>query len=158
MPIDGYYNPDYLTPAPYLQAHVHLPRLSLGASVDFLIDTGSDDTCLHPTDNAMLRIDHSVLDAGTRERSSGIGGSLWYYQEDAVLTFRSRNREVYYWECRISICQEIGTHDAESFLQGMPSLLGRDFLNLCVMQANCSEGQFALDPVNVSQRLILPPQ
>ena len=53
----------------------------------------------------------------------------------------------------IDICHQ----DARTSLQNIPSLLGRDFLNLCDVRLNHAAGVVALDPLNIDDGFILVP-
>ena len=53
---------------------------------------------------------------------------------------------------------DIWRPDARQFGQLFPSLLGRDFLNLCDVRLNHARSIVALDPLNVENGFILPPQ
>ena len=48
-------------PAPFLHAVVELPRVELSNEVDFLVDTGADNTVLHSRAVERLRIDRTRL-------------------------------------------------------------------------------------------------
>lgn len=66
MPIQGFFKTGIqLLPAPYVQALVILPRLQVSAQVDFLIDTGSDTTNLHPQDTVRFPINFQRMRRST---------------------------------------------------------------------------------------------
>ncbi len=91
-----------------------------------MIDTGADRTSLHPRDVTYLRINYETLDSATLTHSSGIGGQLGYYAEQATIRFRD---EAGLWRplrTEILICQE----GLDEQVAPLPSVLGRDFLNL----------------------------
>ncbi len=122
-------------PASYVQAFVVFPRLQLSATVDFLIDTGADNTCLHPSDIVKLSIDYRklkrVFSSSGRETGGEIQGCVF----------------------DIHICHRT----ASNAIQGLPSLLGRDFLNLCAVQMDKSRNRVTLEPLNVHESMIMPP-
>ncbi len=154
MAIEGYYRSGFnLLPAPHVQALVRLPRLGKLALVDFLIDTGADNTCIHIGDVAKLEIDYRRLRKSSRSTAEGVGGSLDYYREPGFLVFNTTNGETQAMGLDIHICQR-SDHPS---IQGLPSLLGRDFLNLCNVTMNKSNSECILEPLNVDHHLILPP-
>lgn len=151
--IEGYFMPFVYPapPAPYVRASVLLDGLRFPHSVDFLVDTGSDSTCLHPSDARAFGLDPAVLDFRRGKTHQGVGGSLDYIPHNAVLIFEQSNSSVF-WRCEIDICDiwSAPANDAEEYAEivdWLPSLLGRDFLNLCDIRLNASEEVFLLDPI-----------
>lgn len=154
MAIEGYYKSGILTlPAPHVQAFVVLPRLKISGIVDLLIDTGADNTCHHPADIARLSIPYRRMRKTTLVTSGGIGGTLEYFKETCLLQFRDQSGPIRIFPCDIYICQR-NTNNA---IQGLPSLLGRDFLNLCNFSTDKSNNQVLMDPVHVDGNVVLPP-
>ena len=154
MAIEGYYETGIKSAPPlYVQGFVHLPRLRVSHDVKFLIDTGADNTCLHPRDVGMFQIDYRRLRNSALATSAGIGGDLTYYREDAVLIFRDQSGEYLSWSFVIHLC--VRPHSPTTL--ELPSLLGRDFINLCHFQANRSMNRALLDPLNVVNGIVLPP-
>lgn len=157
MPIEGWYRPKHPFPsAPYIQAAVYLPRLGVRGLVHFLVDTGADKTILHPADIDALRIDLSMLDPNTLSQSYGVGGSAQHYQERATLYFGRGQSRAEYWSGNIDIC-DISQIPADKG-NAMPSLLGRDFLNLCHLVASPGIEQLVLSPYRTDShgRIIIP--
>ena len=70
---------------PYVFAAVTLPRLGYTHRVRLLVDTGADVTSLHPMDCEGLA--YEML--GVTSETTGIGGTVEYYREPALLTFRA---------------------------------------------------------------------
>lgn len=154
MAIEGYYKTGIQRlPAPHVQAIVHLPRIGVSGVIDFLIDTGADNTCLHPGDITKLEIPYRRMRPSTRILTSGVGGSLNYYTEPGELIFRDQDGPMRVFTCLVHICQRTPSRA----IQGLPSLLGRDLLNLCSFSTNKSNNQVLLSPLNVSGNRILPP-
>lgn len=154
MTIEGYFRTGWnILPAPHVQAFVQIPRLALQTSIDFLIDTGADHTSLHPGDITKLSIDYRRFKGRHQISADGIGGSLGYYPESAHLIFRDNSGGLRRWQVAVYIC----SRNANSVVQDLPSLLGRDFLSLCVFRMDKSNNLIQLDPLRVdSHGLILP--
>ena len=138
-------------PAPYIKAQVILPDLGVAGEVNFLIDTGSDVTFLHPEDVGQLGIDYRQLNPDTLERAAGIGGGSGYCRENATLTFQDSSGLELSCELDVFILQ--GPAPA---LLDAPSLLGRDFLNRCDVRLNRAQSLARLEPVNLADTAILP--
>ena len=155
MSIEGYSKTGVsLTPAPYVEATVYLPRLQVSNRVDFLIDTGADRTCIHPVDMEKLNIDYRRLRRNNLITGSGIGGGLDYYCEEAILVLIDRCGEERY--CHFDIL--LGGRTGSPTIMDLPSLLGRDFINLCYLQADRSKNRLVLDPLNLVAGWVLPPE
>ena len=113
---------------PYVVAfRAALPRLGVSTDIHFLVDTGADRTVIHWGDRARLRTaDGERLPAAEefsgRARMTGIEGSaVEYGEETAVLLFRTDQSELV--AAAVTACVAL-TPGSE----GIPSLLGRDFL------------------------------
>ncbi len=132
-------------PAPYVRASVSLPHLSVWKSIDFLVDTGADRTCLNPRDVLRLELEPGTLDPDSRRTHAGIGGGLDYYIVAATLVFRAQPN-IAVWRWRIGIC-DIWSQPLDRRVRRLPSLLGRDFLNLCDVHANASQNSLVLGGV-----------
>lgn len=93
-----------------------------------------------------------MLQENSLRQSVGIGGTQQYYSETGVLTFDVESSVV---RCDVDIRIAVyGTGASDR----IPSLLGRDFLNLCDVRLNYSQDLVALARLNVdSSGLILPP-
>jgi hypothetical protein len=152
--IEGYYRTGIqLLPAPHVQAVIQLPRIGIEGAVDFLIDTGADHTCLHPGDIAKLAIDYRRLRRRNLINMAGIGGSIRYSREIGLLLFRDNGGEMLVNRLDIYICLKT----AAGPIQGLPSLLGRDFLNLCSFSTDKSKSSVLMEPLKLSGNVILPP-
>jgi len=63
-----------MPPAPYVQAFLLLPRLELQGLIDFLIDTGADNTTLSLIDLERINLDYRRLKRDSLRSVRGIGG------------------------------------------------------------------------------------
>ncbi len=121
--IIGYFTSDGL---PWVDCDLLLPRFGLKAPVTFLIDTGSDTTILHPADGRALRCPFDLLE--NPAEFTGVGGTLSYYFEPAVLSFDDSDGGIREFEIDISIAKP------DPLTDGLDSLLGRDLLNQMRME------------------------
>ena len=154
MSIQGYFDPDDPSrPAPYVEGLIYFPGLGVGGKLHFLVDTGSDRTCLNGDDVRDLGIDYQALAARQISYSRGVGGSTGYYREPALLMFRDASGADRFCQLIVGICEE--TNDP--FLRRIPSLLGRDFLNRCDVRLNSSLNLVSLEPWNVEGDFVVPP-
>ena len=79
-------------------------------------------------------------------RSRGIGGQLDYHTEPANLHFQG-GQTIITWHCEnLRICADIADPDLARLTESIPSLLGRNFLNLCLTLADPLHNQFSLEP------------
>ena len=118
---------------PYVKAELFLPRLKISASVNFLVDTGSDNTIIHPFDIALAGI--RVTDLRGLSSSRGIGGSSDAFVEDARLLFEDADGVTpYLYRLEIDIAKPDGNN------QSLPSLLGRDILDCWYTECDPTNG------------------
>jgi hypothetical protein len=108
------------TGAPYIDARVAIPRLSLRGSVSFLVDTGADGSVLMLADSRRLGINFGAL--RNPITSEGIGGTSKGFNEQVVLSFSDR-RHIYSYVLDVEISAP-STHNPK-----FPSLLGRDIID-----------------------------
>jgi hypothetical protein len=107
---------------PYVECRLFIPRLRINSRLRFLLDTGSDDTCLHPRDASEAVIPFNLL--RNRTMSHGIGGSSPYFHELAELAFPNASETTFYcYRVNLQIAEPSETNT------GLPSLLGRDVFN-----------------------------
>ena len=124
---------------PYVRARVTIPRLGIQNEVEFLVDTGSDSTCLNHREAAYLRLFPEALRESEMAHATGIGGSSRYFVEDARLEFLDTDEESpreYPLRLRIADLSDTPTP--------IPSLLGRDILNLHRMVYSRAERRLEL--------------
>ena len=130
--ITGYFAPDG---SPYVRARVNLPQLGVVGAVNFLVDTGTDTTILHPTAAADLYCPFDEL-ANPVDATSA-GGPHTYYAETAVVSF-------YDGEARHDFRVTIHIGKPHPATDGLDSLLGRDVLNEMEMEYAPRRGQLGL--------------
>ena len=153
MPIEGFFQRRVgEAAAPYVPGYIDFPGLGITERIDFPIDTGSYATCLHPRDIERLGIDYQRLDPSSLTGSAGIGGIRGYYLEPAYLMFQERDGTPRFCELDVLICESSATQQ----VLGFPSLLGRDFLNLCSLLLDSSQNLVHLEPLNLSGPFIQP--
>ena len=124
---------------PHVRARVTIPRLGIQDEVEFLVDTGSDSTCLNHRDAVNMELFPEVLRESEMTYATGIGGSSRYFVEDARLEFLDTDEESpreYPVSLRIA--------DLYDTPMPNPSLLGRDILNLHRMIYSRAEGRLEL--------------
>ena len=113
------------TGRPFVRVRVIIPRLGIRRTVEFLVDTGADGTCVNYRDVVNMGLFPGVLRESERTAAAGVGGSSRYFREDARLEFldtdEERPRE---YPVRLLIA------DLSDAPMSIPSLLGRDVLNL----------------------------
>lgn len=154
MSIEGYFRPaNRPASAPYVNATIEFPRLRVGGRIRFLIDTGSYGTALHFYDVDELGIDYRRLNPSSFAYSSGIGGPMGYHTEPAWLLFVEPDGTRRFCELNIHICETATPPE----MQNLPSLLGRDFLNLCALTVDNFSDIVRLEPHIVVDSFVLPP-
>ena len=137
MRIPGYMRPG---PVPEVPARPYVEAaLALQGSIDivriqFLIDTGADDTILHPRDvrrlDTLLQPDPPLLastfdDHPGRRSIGGVGGRVYIIPASVRLFFRIEgSRDRLRHDCRVWVAEPTATN------RRLPSLLGRDLLQL----------------------------
>lgn len=113
---------------PYIEGRLIILNLSIRADISFLVDTGSDVTCLHPIDGTRLNIDYGQL-SGDAE-SIGTSGLSHSFIEPALVVFSEPKRFLYTY----NITLHIAPLDPE--IMTLPSILGRDILDQWRMTYN----------------------
>ena len=133
--IAGYFAPDG---SPRVKARLHLPGLGVLGDVDFLVDTGTDTTILHPTDADDLHCPFDEL--SNPSISTSAGGPHTYYAESAVVS-------LYDGEIRHDFRVNLHIGKPHPITDGLDSLLGRDVLNELEMRYAPRRGElgFSLD-------------
>lgn len=112
---------------PYVVSRVVLPRLGANAAIHFLVDTGADRTVVHWSDRMLFRtpagapLPADEMFSGEASMSGISGAAVPYGEEDATLLFRTDRPAL--TSAEITACVAL-TPDS----MGVPSLLGRDFL------------------------------
>ena len=114
-------------PSPFVRAVVQLEN-GKSALVNLLIDTGADETTIHPADSTKLGIGIIPLGAPDNELSFGIGGSAEYNHQNAKLEFKA-GKQTHEWEGKIAIGPCGDANFTFALNSGTVSVLGRDFLS-----------------------------
>jgi hypothetical protein len=110
--------------------------------MQFLVDSGSDRTILHPDVNLAIRIRYHRLRSSETGVITGIDGARTYYAERGILFFDDAESNILQCDLIISLAESIESDQ-------VPSILGRDFLNLCDVRFNHAQNLVALAPLNV---------
>ena len=107
---------------PYVRGRLFIPRFRVDAEIRFLLDTGAENTSLHPMDSQRARIPFNLLE--NRVEAVGIGGNSTYFFELVELAFPDTSESLHY-------CYSVPILIAEpdEINAGLPSLLGRDVFN-----------------------------
>ncbi len=147
MAIAGYFDSGD-EPASFVEARVHLPRLGLSGTVDFLLDTGADATTLHPGDTGKIPIDLSTLSQDSIS-VRGIGGEMRYVQEEALVYIEDGDTGGWH---RFSIQVHVTPLSEHDTVRGLPSVLGRDILNSCRCVFDAGQSLVSLEPRSSTHR------
>ncbi len=118
--------------APYIRCRVVFPRFTMEWEMDFLLDTGADHTCIHPTDAIDARIPFDLLQ--NEVSSSGVGGGALYYLERAFLVFQD-DAQTRIYDVQLLIARPTTGNRV------LPSLLGRDIINRWSMLYDPTNGR-----------------
>ena len=149
-PTDDGQGPD----APFVKATVLLPRFRMFLDVDFLVDTGAESPFLSLEDLEEAGLNDEDFQQAPLHSVRGIGGEQSLHSEPAFIAFKGDDAQTFIWAGRVSIPQK----SVEASGAPIPSILGRDLLNLCDLRLNWPAGLIALTPLNVDAGgHILPP-
>ena len=107
--------------------------------VRFLVDTGADNTTLHPVDYRAMGLRFASLDDFPEASPLGVGGRARYKRVPSHLFLR---HDVGHFD-RVRIDVLIARPDA--WTRRLPSLLGRDVLDLYVLVVNRRHQRLTLD-------------
>lgn len=113
---------------PTIQVALHLPGITAGfVTVDFLVDSGSTDSCVHPQDaKGSLGITDARLSSSqfwpSVRSSRGVGGTALSYVHPAIYGFRHDDGRIQ--EIHEDVQIALPTPANATF----PSLLGWDIL------------------------------
>ena len=126
--------------SPFVSVRVTIPRLGAQREVDFLVDTGSDITCVNHRDAVNMGLFPEVLRADDMSSATGIGGSTMYFREDAHIAFLDTvGGQIHEHALSLRIA------DLSDAPMAIPSLLGRDILNRYNMVYAPAERGLTLD-------------
>ncbi len=109
---------------PTLASELIIPRFGIRRKVNFLVDTGADQTVLQPYDAQEVGIPFERLESP--EVSRGIGGPALLFRESAYLTFDEDDGSATHW-CLLNI--HIAKPPENGAPSPLPSLLGRDVID-----------------------------
>lgn len=125
---------------PLLRARLVILRLGVDAEIDFLVDTGADNTCLHPADGVLIQLPFEELDIPAV--SVGVGGNSLYYREIAfILLDDSEGNRAFDIDLSIARPKPPSSSDPRPIVNRLPSLLGRDVLNRLRVDYDFPAGQ-----------------
>ena len=110
---------------PYVRCRLHLPRLGIIQDVDFLVDTGTDASILHPWDGARIGCPFDELSHPVAMTSAA--GPHIYYAETAVISF-------YDGETRHDFRINLHVGKPHPVTNSLDSLLGLDILDELEME------------------------
>lgn len=113
----------------YVSGDLQFPRLGVSGALNFLVDTGSGSTIVHPPDIRALDLPLDLL--ANRRAIRGVGGASGLFVEPAILHFRDADRLTVY-EYRL----EIGIAEPNAVNRNYPSLLGRDILDCWYLESD----------------------
>ena len=117
----------------YVEGRLVVPRFQIMASVGFLVDTGSDETIIHPRDieaSGMM-----VPFPANAPITRGIGGNSALLKERATLVFADDDLTTQYrYHMPVNIARP-GEHN-----RNFPSLLGRDVLDCWYLESDPTNG------------------
>ena len=150
MVLQGYYK-EGLTrvPGPFMMVYVSFTRLGVQGFVEFLVDSGANGVYIHRADVENMAISPALLRENSLRESYGLAGREKYYTESGLLSFGEDYRLRHQLEVFIA-------REESSTPPGVPSLLGRDFLNLCDIRLNYATNVVSLTPRNVNEHGEIP--
>ena len=113
----------------YVDCRVAIPRFRISAGIRFLVDTGSDETIIHPRDIEEAGV--MVPFPENMPRVPGIGGSSALLKAGGTLLFTDADRVTQYpYRLAVNIARP-GDHN-----RNFPSLLGRDVLDCWYLESD----------------------
>ena len=126
---------------PYVEGNLVIASLGIDEEISFLVDTGSDSTCLMPTDGTRLGIDYNTL-TGPQANTYGSGGNSKPHKYRSLISFTEENKR----QRTYSIDLFIYPQDPD--LDILDSLLGRDVLNRWRMRYQLNNGRLEFTVVS----------
>ena len=121
---------------PYVRCRLHLPRFQAVEEVDLLVDTGSDNTILHPRAGTRFHIPFEALSDPVDV--TGAGGQHTYFAEPAIVS-------LYDGAARHDFRIDLYIGKPHPVTDGLDSLLGRDVLNELEMEYAPGRGRLRFD-------------
>ena len=129
------------TGRPFVRVRVIIPRLGIRSAVEFLVDTGADSTSVNHRDVVNMRLFPEYFRENEMTHSAGVGGFSRYFIEDARIEFLDTDED-HPREYPVSL----RVADLSDAPMSIPSLLGRDILNLHRMVYAPGERRLELHP------------
>ena len=77
---------------PHVSAHIEIPRLNITGTIPLLVDTGADNTCIHPKDGPELLIPYCTGPDGLKPQVTS--SDLWAAIHDTKGPGRPSNQSV----------------------------------------------------------------
>ena len=109
---------------PFIDGYIEIPSLKVSGFVQFLMDTGSDDTVLMPADAQRLKVDYTAI-TKTDESIGSAGASLDYIAR-AIVIIQEPDTATHLYEIDL----RLPAYDPKKpELMIPPSLIGRDILS-----------------------------
>jgi len=108
---------------PYVSGSLLLPMAPREGRINFLLDTGADQTCLMPADAKAMRLKFEDLLLGKETRARGIGGRVKVHPQTGTITFLELSVGLVIYEVSVLVYPD------RSPYRDYPSILGRDVLN-----------------------------
>lgn len=142
--ISGGFGFDFIVPMPMIRVSINLLGITTDfVALDFLLDTGSTNTCLHPRDATVnLGLPWEMLTNQSawsrRAVTAGIAGVATYFVQPAVYLFHHDDGKVQ------QLARDIQVAVPTTSNERLPSLLGMDILR-----------NFRLSMDYLEQRLVL---
>jgi len=146
--ITGYFGGKYASRHPFVRVSIHLPGITADyVPIDFLIDTGASNTCLHPQDSlGKIVMDPAVLrNPGhhfKRRRVVGIGGAVTYLIHEAHYLFHHDDGTV---ALALTYGQTVDIAPITGAMQPVHSLLGMDLLRYFKIRMDHTSNQIILE-------------
>ena len=95
---------------------------------------------------ALPTLDPDLLNKVTLKATQGIGGSRDTYGKDAVVIFKTMDGRELHWSSPVTVLDAwSGTAEEQAASAMIPSILRRDFLNLCRMVASPGTQELCLE-------------
>jgi hypothetical protein len=115
-------------PAPAVRASFYLPRIKSGWPTTFILDSGSDSTCIHG--QMAYKLQSKMLPENL-DYGSGVGGIQEYYFEKGIIIFRDLEGAPFEIDGEIKLAiQKLSEKDmADNDISSLPSIIGRDILS-----------------------------
>lgn len=147
MPIKGFFPTGYQSlPAPHVQAFLFFPRLKVQGLVNFMIDTGADNTTLSLIDIERLNVDYRRLKRNSLVPVLGFGGERTCFREEALIVMRDEDARTYYLPTYIHIPKRGKNRIDREEQRKLLSVLGRDLINQCTLNTDFQQGVVELTP------------